>query len=119
MKLSELAKDILFSTNLDSKLQTIDKVEYDLCEGHEIPKMPGRGEKIAFSSEQVKFPKKNSLKVESNRGLALHFFANHELLAIEMMAAALYCYPSRNEEDIKFKKGIVAASKDEQKHFKR
>jgi len=118
MKLSIAAKDILLGTSLDSKLQNLDKLEFDLHELNPLPLNPGRDSQISFSDQQVKFPKKKALKVESNRGLALHFFANHELLAIEMMAAALYCYPSKNEEDIKFKKGILSALKDEQKHFK-
>ncbi len=117
MKLSVAAKDILFGANLNSKLQNLDSIEFDFHEGNSLPENPGRESEISFSNNQIKFPKKKSLKVESNRGLALHFFANHELLAIEMMAAALYCYPSRTEEDIKFKKGIVSALRDEQKHF--
>lgn len=118
MKLSEFAQDILLSTNLDSKLNTPDHIDFDLFDAHEVPDNPGRKGKLSFSDKQVKFPKRTSLKVDSNKALALHFFANHELLAIEMMAAALYCYPSKTDEDTKFKKGILAALKDEQKHFK-
>ena len=118
MKLSDFARDILLGTSLDSKLQSVSDLEFDISERVEIPQNPGRSNKISFSDEQIKFPKRNSLKEKSKTGLALHFFANHELLAIEMMAAALYCYPTRNEEDIKVKKGILSALKDEQKHFK-
>jgi uncharacterized ferritin-like protein (DUF455 family) len=56
--------------------------------------------------------------LEEKRGLALHFFANHELLAIEMMAAALLIYPDTNKERIQFKKGLVKTIQDEQKHLK-
>lgn len=118
MKLSHFAQDILFSDSLEKKLQLDEVTEFDFHDEHEIPDNPGRDSSISFSDEQIKFPKKNSLKIDSNRGLALHFFANHELLAIEMMAAALYCYPTKTEEDIKFKKGILSSLKDEQKHFK-
>jgi len=37
--------------------------------------------------------------------------------AIEMMAAAILIYPHSTEEDVRFKKGIVTALKDEQKHL--
>lgn len=118
MKLSEFAQEILLGQSLDSKLITPDDLEFDLFERNEIPDSPGRTGKISFSDDQVKFPKRNSLKIDSNKALSLHFFANHELLAIEMMAAALYGYPSKTEEDIRFKKGLLSALKDEQKHFK-
>ncbi|MEX1099472.1 MAG: DUF455 family protein, partial [Bacteriovoracaceae bacterium] len=49
---------------------------------------------------------------------ALHSFANHELLAVEMMAAALLIYPHHTEELRRFKRGLFKALKDEQKHFK-
>jgi uncharacterized ferritin-like protein (DUF455 family) len=49
--------------------------------------------------------------------MSIQIFANHELLAIEMMAAALLVYPHKTDEDIRFKKGIVVALKDEQKHL--
>eukprot|EP00914_Ancora_sagittata_P028288 GHVO01055732.1.p2 GENE.GHVO01055732.1~~GHVO01055732.1.p2 ORF type:complete len:205 (-),score=15.62 GHVO01055732.1:1359-1973(-) len=50
--------------------------------------------------------------------MALHFFANHELLAIEMMAAALLVLPTENKEDVIVKKSILTTIADEQKHFK-
>jgi uncharacterized ferritin-like protein (DUF455 family) len=49
--------------------------------------------------------------------MALHFFANHELLAIEMMAAFLLYYP-HNKENLKLKKGVLSSLKDEQKHLR-
>ena len=49
--------------------------------------------------------------------MALHSFANHELLAIEMMAAALLIYPHEKEEQKRFKRGVLSALKDEQKHL--
>ena len=99
MKTSDFSKEILLGSSLDSKLFNCDDLIFDECAGREIPLTPSRSEKIKFSPDQLKFPKKNTLKNDSSKALALHFFANHELLAIEMMAAALYCYPTLTEED--------------------
>jgi uncharacterized ferritin-like protein (DUF455 family) len=118
MNISDFSKEILLGSSLDSKLFNCDDLIFDEYVGREIPLTPSRSEKIKFSPDQLKFPKKNTLKNDSSKALALHFFANHELLAIEMMAAALYCYPTLTEEDKKFKRGIVSALRDEQKHFK-
>src|SRR5690606_37167787 len=51
------------------------------------------------------------------KAVALNSFANHELLAIEMMASALLIYPHKTEDDLRFKKGVLVALKDEQKHL--
>ncbi len=118
MKASDFSKEILLGSSLDSKLFNCNDLVFDEFEGRDIPLTPSRSNEIQFSEKQGKFPKRNTLNNDSNKALALHFFANHELLAIEMMAAALYCYPTITEEDKKFKKGIVSALRDEQKHFK-
>ena len=52
--------------------------------------------------------------------MALQFFANHELLAIEMMASAIILfYKTVKPEEFKtISKGILSTIKDEQKHFR-
>ena len=65
----------------------------------------------------MKFPKANRLNETDKKAIALHSFANHELLAIEMMAAALLIYPHKTEDDLRFKRGILTALKEEQKHL--
>lgn len=82
-----------------------------------LPDFPARSSRLAFSEEQVKFPKRGSFEVPRNRAIAIHSFANHELLAIEMMAAALLVYPHHDESSVRMKRGIVAAIRDEQKHL--
>jgi uncharacterized ferritin-like protein (DUF455 family) len=79
---------------------------------------PGRESKIAFSDKQLKFPNKNKLVTVEGTAIALHFFANHELLAIEMMAMAILKFPVKGEEGDKFRKTLISTIKDEQKHFK-
>lgn len=121
MELHELAKHILFEGGLESKL--ISRSQVDLkqvnknYEGNELPKYPARVKKIQIQQEQVKFPRARSFVDKKRRGLALHFFANHELLAIEMLAAAIYKFPCLNDEDVALKKSFYSTLLDEQKHL--
>ncbi len=83
-----------------------------------VPATPGRETRLAFSDRQTKFPKAVSLGQAGPRAQALHSFANHEMLAIEMMAAALLAYPHvEGEEGERWKRGLVSAIRDEQKHL--
>lgn len=112
----EYASTILLGENLEDKYFS-SQIEWTPYISFELPTRPGRSEAIAFSDKQIKFPKAPNLNQKQNTAIALHSFANHELLAIEMMAAALLIYPHENDDDIRFKKGIVSALKDEQKHL--
>lgn len=114
---SEFAKTILLGETLEDKLISCE-INWNNETEFLLPHLPGREKKIAFSEKQLKFPKAPNLNQDLNKAIALHSFANHELLAIEMMAAALLIYPHKTEEDIRFKRGIYTALKDEQKHFK-
>ncbi len=119
MHYRDYAKQILLGESLEDKLLTHSDVEFSLkLEEFELPSNPGRSKKLQFDNEQTKFPRSASFHLEEKRGLALHFFANHELLAIEMMAAAMLVYPDTNLEMIKFKKGLYKTILDEQKHLK-
>jgi uncharacterized ferritin-like protein (DUF455 family) len=82
-----------------------------------LPQDPGRHPKLSFSEKQLKFPRRPSLAQSLPRAQALHSFANHELLAIEMMAAALLVYPHGDAESVRVKRGLMAALRDEQKHL--
>jgi uncharacterized ferritin-like protein (DUF455 family) len=117
MKMTEFAKSILLGQNIEDKLLDIDKIEFDdIPTSFEIPKLPGRSDKISFSPKQTRFPK-GHFHHDEKKAIALHSFANHELLAIEMMACALLVYPHNTPELKKFKRGIISALKDEQLHF--
>lgn len=110
-------KQILLGENLEDKFIN-ESIDFDSWKEFELPKLPGRNGKINFSETQLKFPKKNRLNENDQKAIALHSFANHELLAIEMMAAAILIYPHQDDESIRFKRGIYSALKDEQKHLK-
>jgi len=118
MNIIEYSKHILFCTNLEEKLASIDvDTSFIAHDPIEIPSNPGRDEKTQFSDEQVKFPKKASLHHDERKALALHFFANHELQALEMMAAGILLFPTKTQEDHLVKKGIFNTMLDEKKHF--
>ena len=93
MNLKDYAREILEGESLNSKLLDIPKLDNffenkDKKENvYNCPVNPGRSGKISFSSKQIRFPKVSSFKDSEKRSMALHFCANHELLAIEMMAA--------------------------------
>lgn len=119
MHYREYARQILEGENLDDKLLSSKDLEFtELIQHYSLPDNPGRTSRLEFNNEQVKFPRNTSFHLEEKRGLALHFFANHELLAIEMMAAALLVYPDSSKEMILFKKGLIKTIQDEQKHLK-
>lgn len=116
--ISEWASTLLHGTELSQKLAPVQlSAELGTLPSFVLPKNPGRSQRLSFSEAQVKFPKRGSFDKTEARAIALHSFANHELLAIEMMAAALLSYPQASDEDQRVKRGIVAAIRDEQKHL--
>jgi uncharacterized ferritin-like protein (DUF455 family) len=117
MKISQIVHEILKGKNLSQKLVSLEEIEYDQFSAFEIQR-PARSRKIDFSSEQKKFPR--SLKEVESRAYALHSFANHELLAIEIMAYCLNQFSNNfpfQKDALPFKKAIISAIKDEQKHL--
>ena len=112
----EYAQRILLGETLEDKYFD-SQAEWTEWKPFYLPKLPGRSGRLTLSDQQLKFPKIARLNETDKKAMALHSFANHELLAIEMMAAALLVYPHLTEEDVRFKKGIVTALKDEQKHL--
>lgn len=116
MKLTEFISSILCEGNIESKLIDVEKIDFNTVSNFTLPMHPARDHHIKFSQKNTKFPKGN-LHEREKKAMAIHSFANHELLAVEMMASALAKYPHDTEELVKFKRGIISSLKDEQKHF--
>lgn len=120
MNLYEWAEMILLSPSLEDKLTPI-QLSNTTFEKRQTSisdlQRPAREQRYSINNKQDKFPKKGSFSAVENRAKAMHFFANHELLALEMMAAAILYYPTNDENDHLLKKGIANALMDEQKHF--
>src|SRR5208282_1688907 len=117
MELRDFAERVLFATTLDEKLQS-PAVVTDERPGPRLltPQAPGRPAGLCFKpqgSGKADFPGVHRLEQESERGRLLHFFANHELLATELMALMLLKFP---DAPAAFRKGVYQTLKDEQEH---
>jgi uncharacterized ferritin-like protein (DUF455 family) len=117
MELRDFAEQILFATTLEGKLRTPDLVTDDRPGSPLLtPQAPGRPTELRFKpqgSGKGDFPRVHRLEREHERGRLLHFFANHELLATELMALALLRFP---DAPAAFRRGVWQTLKDEQLH---
>ncbi len=119
MELREFAERVLFSTSIDEKLQIVEDIT-DEKPGLALvtPAAPGRPVELRFKpqgSGKADFPGLHELESQRERGRLLHFFANHELLATELMALVLLRFPDAPPA---FRKGVFQTLKDEQEHTK-
>ena len=117
MELREFAERVLFSTSLEEKLQPPGVIT-DAQPGSALvtPAAPGRPRGLVFKptgTSRGEFPGTRHLEQNSERGRLLHFFANHELLATELMALVLLKFP---DAPAAFRKGVLETLKDEQEH---
>ena len=117
MELREFAEQVLFSTDLEQKL-LIPRSVTDDRPGSALaaPAMPGRPKELVFKARgegRDAFPGLKRLEKESERGRLLHFFANHELLATELMALVLLRFP---DAPAAFRQGVFRTLRDEQGH---
>lgn len=120
MQVIEFSKEILSSKDYQGKLFGLEidnlKLEFDKSNEDRF-EFPMRSSKIELTSNQVKFPKGHFHRPEK-MAIALNSFANHELLATEIMANMLLMLPHATQEEKRFKQGIFSALRDEQKHLK-
>jgi len=119
MELRELAERIVFGTTLADKLVRPD-VLTDERPGAALPTpgAPGRPAELRFKERGDGgggFPGRHRLDSESGRGQVLHFFANHELLATELMALVLLRFP---DAPAAFRRGVARTLQDEQDHVR-
>ena len=117
MELRAFAEQVLFASSLGEKLCAPDNIT-DESPGAAIvvPAMPGRPVGLTFKQQggsQNEFPGTRALEKESERGRLLHFFANHELLATELMALVLLRFPDAPPA---FRRGVLQTLRDEQEH---
>src|SRR5437763_7541233 len=117
MELREFAEQVLFATTLDEKLRCPEAIT-DQKPGSRLvtPDAPGRPAELRFKTQRsgkADFPGTHRLENAAERGRLLHFFANHELLATELMALVLLRFP---EAPAAFRRGVLQTLKDEQRH---
>jgi uncharacterized ferritin-like protein (DUF455 family) len=122
--INALARRVLFATDLDEKLRLARRpLAAEPTEPAGEPGtgsfervLPGRPSHLRFASDSAArptLPTRPGLVNEENRGVLLHFFANHELLAAELMALALLKFP---DAPAAFREGLANTLREEQLH---
>lgn len=114
-ELSAYAARVLLSDALDDKLRR-PAAFTDARPGPAIGAvaLPARPPGLALDTLRGKAEFPRDLAPAAARGRALHFFANHELLAMELMALGLLRFPDAPPE---FRLGLANALRDEQRHL--
>lgn len=118
MEIREFAQRVLFAGTLEDKLLTPPEgILTDSSPGPPLltPDRPGRPGGLRFSQrgERARLPRADELHGSEARAVLLHAFANHELLAVELMALALLKFPEAPPE---FRKGLLRTLREEQEH---
>ena len=121
VEVREFAERILCATTLEEKL--IDPPEGRLTDARpgpawEASDQPGRPAGLRFKPSgtgKADFPGLRGLDDDEGRGKVLHFFANHELLATELMALVLLRFPDAPPA---FRRGVLHTLREEQEHVR-
>jgi len=121
MSVREFAGRVLFATTLEEKLARPPTavVWEDGDPGAALsgsPDLPGRPTDLvphARAEARARFPGDTGLVDDRRRATLLHFFANHELLAVELMALALLKFPDAPKA---FRRGVLHTLQEEQLH---
>lgn len=120
MNITEFAEQIVFGTSLDEKLQRPGRLRFGSSDktSSQFQRInsPGRPAELAMQVDPGKTlqpPGDHQLENETARGQLLHFMANHELLATELMALVLLKFP---EAPVAFRQGILVTLQEEQEH---
>lgn len=115
-----LLEQILLGGTLQDKLAgrefSYGSLDFDRMTAMPLLDLPGRSGVLDPSTKSSgRFPKHAEIiKTPEARGRLLHFFANHELLAIETMAYVLLRFPEAPEA---FKRGVFRVLQEEQEHL--
>lgn len=120
MNITQFAEQIVFGTTLDDKLQAPGKLTFDrpaspIAAAQSLVS-PGRSAGLRMRHDKggnVQPPSDNRLENEQARGQLLHFLANHELLATELMALVLLKFPDAPHA---FRQGVLVTLQEEQEH---
>lgn len=117
MEIKEFAEKVLFSHSLEEKLQTPSTILTDEYKGKALssPSIPGRPAELLPSRSEKKnaFPSIHHIESDDDRAKLLHFLANHELIAAELMALVLLKFPNAPSA---FREGILKTLVEEQHH---
>jgi uncharacterized ferritin-like protein (DUF455 family) len=106
------AERVLLGTTLDDKCAPPSGV--DRPSAFALPALPGRPPPLAFGGTRGEPPRPGQLRTDVDRGRVLHVFANHELLALELMALAILRFPDAPPA---FRRGLAGVAREEQEHL--
>jgi uncharacterized ferritin-like protein (DUF455 family) len=116
VEIREFAERVLFASSLSEKLDPRGALT-DFNPGPAIatPSLPGRPSFLIpkKGGERMRFPGRSGAMTEEKRGIILHFFANHELLACELMALVLLKFP---DAPAPFRRDVLHTLRQEQEH---
>ena len=119
MNITQFAEQIVFGKTLEDKLLVPGKLTHDLdyrgpnVESLLAPGRPGGLEMQHAPGSGAQAPSDELLENEQARGQLLHFLANHELLATELMALVLLKFPDAPHA---FRQGVLVTLQEEQEH---
>lgn len=118
MEIRAFAEQVLFGRSLEDKLAAPRPPLTDAAPGAPIavPAAPGRPPELPMVERPggPGFPAETRLGEPEARGRVLHFFANHELVALELMALALLRFPDAPSP---WRRRLVRTMTDEQRHL--
>ena len=119
MEINEWCERILLGSSWEDKLCELGTYEDFKRKEIVLPAFPGRPPGLELDEwkkrERTSFREVGKFHSEKERGLVLHFFANHELLAVELMALAILKF---QDAPANFRRGVVQTLKDEQRHVR-
>lgn len=116
MELRAFAERVLFSDRLEDKLERVREPFTDAQPGESVRvTTPTRPLNLVFGAPRTAppMPSPNTFDDPQRRGIAHHIMANHELQALEVMAATLLIHPHAPTE---FRLGMARIMADEQRH---
>jgi uncharacterized ferritin-like protein (DUF455 family) len=120
LQMREVAERVLLANSLEEKLLLAPRlgdgvVDDDRGRSFSLPNAPGRPEELKITNKVVRsnFPGINKLDDDRERGKMLHFLANHEMLAAELMALVLLKFPDAPAE---YRRGVYESMREEQMH---
>ena len=120
MNITEFAEQIVFGNTLEDKLVAPGRLTHDqdlrIRPNVRSLVSPGRPVGLKMRHDLINTgspPSDDQLENERARGKLLHFLANHELLATELMALVLLKFPDAPHA---FRQGILVTLQEEQAH---
>lgn len=113
--INKFCERILMGSSLEDKLRQPEKIHLNKYRAYENSlEYPGRPAELNFNRKKpMKLPSVHLLDSDRNRGVLMHFFLNHELLALEIMALTILKFPELPDS---FKRGMLKTMKEEQEH---